>query len=72
MANPSDKVIEVPVGDDPSLREVSDRARMLYLGQLYSEEEQSPKRVAARLGCTVLNVHKATRYALNKFGDSEG
>ena len=70
MSKPEDKHITVPIGDDPSLREVADRAKMQYLGRLMDEEGSDTRRVAERLGCTVVNIYKAVRYAVNKYGSN--
>lgn len=59
----------VPVHDNPSLREVSDRAKMAWLGMLMEEEKSHVPSVAKRLGCTDANVRKAINYLVNKYGD---
>lgn len=67
-SDPDKKKIEVGIGDDPSLSEVMDRAKLAYLGLLMEECDSHVPSVAKRLNCTDANVRKAVRHLVTKYG----
>lgn len=67
-SSPVVATVDVVISDTPSLREVSDRAKMAYLGQLMEEEKSHIPSVARRMNCTEANVRKAIKYLVGKYG----
>ncbi|MFV0512516.1 MAG: hypothetical protein ACK5MY_02600 [Jhaorihella sp.] len=54
------------------MKELMDRAKLAYLGQLMGEEGSVMSAVAKRLGCSDANVRKMVIYLERKYGDTRG